>query len=138
MVHLSGVSHLMSELEDIPPEISEFILEKIDSVPHLEALLLLWRDPLRVWTEESLAHSLYVTPSTARRIVQGLARRNWLKNSEVSGGFLYDGSWDAGGIFMARLSNTYSRHLVRIATLIHANASAAVREFADAFQWKKE
>ena len=87
----------MNELGDIPPEIRLFITEKIDSVPHLEALLLLWNDPSKIWTEDSLAHALYVRPSAARRIVQGLERRGWAKSSDVPPGFAYDGTWDPGG-----------------------------------------
>ena len=39
---------------------------------------------------------------------------------------------------MRTLSETYRRQLVRVATLIHSNASAAVRDFADAFNLKKD
>jgi hypothetical protein len=39
---------------------------------------------------------------------------------------------------MARIAATYRRHLIRIATLIHAKASPSVREFARAFESNKE
>jgi hypothetical protein len=33
-----------------PKEVDRFILEEIDSVPHLEALLLLWRNNAKKWS----------------------------------------------------------------------------------------
>jgi hypothetical protein len=133
-----GIPETMNESGDIPSEIRLFVTEKIDSVPHLEALLLLWNDPSKVWTEDSLALALYIAPLAARKIVHGLERRGWVKSSEAPPGFVFDGAWDADGAFMPRLAETYRRQLVRVATLIHSNASAAVREFADAFNLKKD
>jgi hypothetical protein len=124
--------------EELPPEVRQFILEKIDSVPHLEALLLVWGRPEVPWTDETLAQQLYLQPAIARRISQALMRRGWLKKAEPDNAFSFDSRWDPDGKFMQLLALTYRRQLVNVATLIHANASAGVREFADAFNLKKE
>jgi hypothetical protein len=39
---------------------------------------------------------------------------------------------------MAKVAATYSRQLVTVAQLLHAKASPGVREFARAFQIKKD
>ena len=122
--------------EELAPDIRQFIVEKIDSVPQVEALLIVWGRPDAVWTEEQLAQHLYVQPASAKKIAQGLVRRGWLKAQ--TGGFTFDSAWDPDGAFMQRLALTYRRQLVAVATLIHANVSAGVREFADAFDLKKE
>lgn len=38
----------------------EFIRQSIDSVPHLEALMLLWNSRPAGWTPEELATRLYI------------------------------------------------------------------------------
>ena len=40
---------------EIPARVLQFLAERIDTVPQLEALLLLWESPQRQWTEEELA-----------------------------------------------------------------------------------
>lgn len=123
--------------EELEPDVRQFILEKIDSVPHIEALLLVWQRPEAVWTEEQLAHHLYVTPAVAAKIAQALVRRGLLNNAE-GGGFAFRSAWDPGDAFMQRLAQTYRRQLIAVTTLIHTNVSAGVRDFADAFDLKKE
>jgi hypothetical protein len=39
---------------------------------------------------------------------------------------------------MSEVASEYARHLVPIATLIHRGASSAVKEFARAFDLKKD
>ena len=50
----------------IPEEIEQFILEKIDSVAEMEALLLLRSNPAILWSRESLAKRLYIAERTDR------------------------------------------------------------------------
>src|SRR5690349_22336612 len=105
--------------EELPSDVRQFILEKIDSVPHLEALLLIWGRSEVAWTDEKLAQQLYVQPALAKRIAQALIRRGWLKKANPDGTFSFDSSWDPQGKFMELLALTYRRQLVAVATLIH-------------------
>ena len=123
---------------NIPADVRQFIVDKIDSVPQLEALLLTWERPAESWTEETLSRSLYVEPLLAKRIVADLIRHGLVKKLEPSGALAFDSAWDPDGAFIKRLAQTYRTHLVRVATLIHSNASAAVRDFARAFDFKKD
>jgi predicted ArsR family transcriptional regulator len=54
--------------------VDQFILDKIDSVPHLEALLLLWNSRPAEWSAEELAKRLYVDRSLARKLLEDLTR----------------------------------------------------------------
>jgi len=129
----------MTNNDDIPAEVKQFILTKIDSVPHLEALLLIWEQRTRSWTENELAKALFVELRVAKKIAIDLIRRGWVKRQErMQDAFVYDESWDPEGKQMMLLTETYRTKLVRVATLIHSNASAAVRDFAEAFDFKKK
>lgn len=127
----------MTSDDDIPEDVRQFILTAIDSVPHLEALLLFWKRMPGHWTEQELARTLFIDMNATSRIIGALLRRGWIKPSTSGVGFEFDDSWDPGGAFMQKLVSTYRTRLVRVATLIHANASAAIRDFAKAFDLKR-
>ena len=58
---------------ELPADVLRFIVERIDSVPHLEALLLLWGSGERRWNEAEVASRVYVPGDTARSVLQALA-----------------------------------------------------------------
>lgn len=127
------------ELGEIPEDVGRFIVEKIDTVPHLEALLLLWESAPKSWSAEEIAVRVYVAPERALALMQDLARLHLLTSEEQSEErHRYDASWDETGVVMQKVAATYRRHLVRVANLIHSKASPAVRDFARAFQFKKD
>ena len=128
----------MTNDADIPDDVRKFVLGAIDSVPHLEALLLFWERRPGHWTERQLARTLFVDATATRRIIGTLLRRGWIKPCASGAGFEFDHSWDPDGAFMPRLADTYRTRLVRVATLIHSNASSAIRDFAKAFDLKKD
>ena len=124
--------------DDLPADIRLFILDKIDSVPHLEALLLTWEQRAAVWSDDALARALYVDTNTARKVALELEKRSWVKFTDDHS-FCYDSAWDPDGSFMQRLAGAYRRQLIRITKLIHGkSSSSAVRDFAQAFDFKKE
>ena len=128
---------------ELPAEVLRFINERIDSVPHLETLLLLWESGAKRWTEAEIANRVYVPGDTARGVLQGLAQRRLIRcepaQDPATGPlYVYDPGWDEAAALMPRVADTYRRHLVQIAQAIHAKASPSVQEFARAFQLKKE
>ena len=123
----------------IPANVLQFIAERIDTVPQLEALLLLWESPQRTWTEEEVAARIYVDRAAAAQILQSLQRQNLVASeSAQSTRYQYNPQWDPTGQVMPQVAAAYSRHLVQLATFIHSRASTAVREFARAFDLKKD
>ncbi|MEO8130999.1 MAG: hypothetical protein ABI822_28125, partial [Bryobacteraceae bacterium] len=70
-------------------EVDRFIMNRIDSVPHLEALLLMWRDRSQVSSAGKLAKQLWVKPDLAKNILQDLARDGFLDVGTKSGEYLY-------------------------------------------------
>jgi hypothetical protein len=123
----------------IPAHVLQFIAERIDTVPQLEALLLLWESSQRAWTEEELAARIYVSRQVAAQTLQALQRQNLVIAESVEPSrYRYNPQWDPTGQVMPDVAAAYSRHLVPLATFIHSRASSAVREFARAFDLKKD
>ena len=124
---------------EIPARVLQFLAQRIDTVPQLEAVLLLWEDPQRLWSEEELAGRIYVGRAVAATILQSLQRQQ-LVTSEPGPAvrYRYNPQWDPSGEVMAEVAAAYRRHLVPLATFIHSRASTAVREFARAFDLKKD
>lgn len=124
---------------ELPKDVLTFLLEQIESVPHLEALLLMWQHPQDGWSAEQIATRVYVSREAAAALLQDLARRGLITAvTDAQPAYRYDPSWDEGGELMPRVASTYARQLVRVAQLIHSKASPGVREFARAFQIKKD
>ncbi len=122
----------------LPEDVRRFVVERIDTVPHLEALLLLWENRTKSWTEHEVAARVYVVLDVARRILRDLECQHLVMPAPLPGAYVYDPRWDESGEAMERVATTYRRHLVPIATLIHSKASPGIREFARAFRLKKE
>lgn len=122
---------------DPEDEALRFIFDNIETVPQLEALLLIWQNNMRTWTAEELAARIYVSTADARNIFDYFRRRG-LVSEPTADTFQYASEWDPSNELMPRVAKTYSRNLVGIARMIHSKGSASVREFARAFQIKKE
>jgi hypothetical protein len=124
---------------EIPARVLQFLAERIDTVPQLEALLLLWEDPQRQWSEEEVAARIYVGRPVAATILQALQRQQLVTaEPESPVRYRYNPQWDPTGEALPEVAAAYRRHLVPIATFIHSRASTAVREFARAFDLKKD
>lgn len=122
----------------IPEDILRFVADSIDSVPHLEALLLLWEYSDKVWTEEEIAQRVYISRDNARATLHDLVRRQFVttESAVADHRYRYDPRWDESRQMMPRVADCYRRHLVGLANFIHSKASLAVRDFARAFQFK--
>ena len=81
---------------EIPARVLQFLAERIDTVPQLEALLLLWENPQRLWSEEELAARIYVGRPVAATILQALQRQQ-LATAEPASAvrYRYNPQWDA-------------------------------------------
>jgi len=69
---------------EVTQEVLQFLTDYIDTVPHLEALLLLWENPDTTWSEAEIAARIYVRPETAGEILRGFARRGFVRAQEAA------------------------------------------------------
>jgi hypothetical protein len=120
-------------------DVYEYILEKIESVPHLEAVILLWNSRPVGWTAEELASRLYVPSERTIEILNDLIRQQLVQQAAGSPPrFSYLPRSDEQNEWMIRVDTAYRREIVRISTMLHSKASPSVREFARAFRFKKD
>lgn len=116
-----------------------FILENVDSIPHLEALILLWNSRPVGWTADELASRLYVRKEQVTQVMRDLVRLQIAQ--ELPGPpvkYSYFPRSEEQNETMQLVDNAYRRDLVRISTMVHSKASSPVREFARAFRFRKD
>lgn len=121
-------------------DVYEYIFENIDSVPHLEAVILLWNSRPVGWTAEELASRLYVPTERTVEILKDLIRQQLVQQTSPGSPtrFSYLPRSDEQNEWMIRVDTAYRREIVRISTMLHSKASPSVREFARAFRFKKD
>jgi len=127
----------MTDDNQLKAEVDRFILERIESIPHLEAVLLLWRERPHTWSVEDLAKRLWVKPEVAKIILQDLARDRLLSAAPEPRHYCYLSTPDNDRL-LSSLNEAYRHEMIRISNMIHSKASSAVREFARAFRLNKE
>jgi len=119
-------------------EVDQFLQNQIDTVPHLEALLLLWNSRPQQWSVDDMANGLYLAPEAAKEILEDLSRRSLIVvASEGDGRYRYEPEPERDRLIGA-VDSIYRRDLIRISRLIHSKPSAAIRAFARAFRIKKD
>ncbi len=119
-------------------DVDQFVLEQIDTVPHLEALLLIWKSRPQPWSVEEMARALYLSAEQTQNLLQDLAQRNLLLPSGNAQQYCYLPNSKERDELLEAVDRAYRRELIRISRMIHSKASPAVREFARAFRLKKD
>lgn len=120
--------------DPIPGDLRDFILRYIDSVAHLEALLLLRANPETAWNPPAVAARLYTSAEQAGEVLAQLCDERLL---DCEGGLYRYGGQSPEHIAMTdRLAGAYARQLIPITNLIHGKPRR-IRQFADAFKFRK-
>lgn len=120
-------------------EVKRFILTSIPSVPHLETLLLLWRERTTDWDAQSVARRIYVPEKQAAAIVADLADAGILScDAGEPRRCRFDASREPLATIVAALAAAYARDLLGVTRLIHSRTSRQAHAFADAFKWRKD
>jgi len=129
----------MAESDQEQRRVDQFILEKIDSVSHLEALLLLWNSRPKQWSPEELARRLYVETKMARGLLADLQRSDLIVGASSSNeSYCYESRSEEKDQLIELVDATYRFQVVKISNLIHSKGSSAVRDFARAFRFTKK
>jgi hypothetical protein len=121
----------------IPNEVEQFLLAAIDTVPHLEALLLIFQNPSTVWSVEDLAARIYVDSAQASAVLEDLTRRRLITPVELSPPkYQFVAQSPDQTELLHKVAKAYRTQLVQVARFIHSKPSASVRDFARAFRLK--
>jgi hypothetical protein len=121
--------------QTIPDDLRDFILQYIDSISQLEALLILRSDPGVAWRAPDLAKRIYVTPQRTAELLSRLYADGFVVVSD--GAYRFSCQDDEVRDKVGRLAELYVGHLIPVTTLIHSKPSR-IREFADAFKLRKD
>jgi predicted ArsR family transcriptional regulator len=120
-------------------QVLQFIAQEIDSVPELEALLLMRQHRPAEWTAADLAKRLYIPTEQAQSLLMELSRKQFVAPGVgKADSFYYESKAAERDHLIARTEEVYRRQIVRISTLIHSKPSSAIRDFARAFRFTKE
>ena len=129
----------MQEKSGHVSEVYRFIWNEIDTVPHLEGLLLLWQTRPERWPVEEIASRLFLSPNAATEILRDLARRRWISGeSKQAGLYWYEPDHGKTDELISAVEAAYRHDLIKISNLIHSKPPGALREFTDAFKFTKE
>lgn len=120
---------------EIPERVRRLILDAIDSVAELEALLLLRENSGLVWTPESAGARLYVSETVARYSLRVLAERGLIE--DTGEGFRFHPSSSELADDVDALARAYSMSLVAVTHIIHSRPGPSVQDFARAFRMRK-
>lgn len=129
---------MSDETRGLSPELEQFVLGQIDSVPHLEALLLLWRSRPKTWSTEDMASALYVPGELATNVLRDLGFKGLITPIDNSPRSYQYASSEAQDRLLVQLDMAYRRQLIGLTRMIHSKAPSAVREFARAFKFTKD
>lgn len=121
--------------EIIPEGVRDFILQYINSITQLEALLLLRANPDERWTLASTTKRLYASERDVEFVLSRLTTDGLLRNE--AGIYRYDPSSLETRALIDQLAQIYARHLIPVTNLIHAK-ERRIREFADAFKFRRD
>jgi hypothetical protein len=121
--------------ELIPDNVRDFVVNFIDSIAQLEALLLLRANPGERWTSDVIASRLYIDARAAEEVLDPLCAKGLLAcEDKVYSYACKDSELDR---LVDTLAGLYTRHLIPVTNLIHAKPGR-IREFASAFKLRKD
>jgi hypothetical protein len=122
---------------ELPPQVRRFVLTSIPSVPYLEAVLLLRRDPEHAWDAGQLARRLYVPERTGAELVQLLKESGIAAPAGEAGHIRYAPAEELAQV-LDGVAQAYAAELVTVTQLIHSRIDRRAQRFADAFRFRKE
>jgi hypothetical protein len=116
-------------------EVRRLILEHIDSIAALEALLLLHKYPEQNWTAEAVARRFYVSETAATEVLVQLAADGLCVCGDKY--FRYGPSSKEQAAAIDALRDAYAQYLIPVTNLVH-NKSTRIQKFADAFRIRRD
>jgi hypothetical protein len=125
--------------EDIPDAVQRFVLDKIESISQLEALLLLHRTSPRTWTAEQLSTELRIDPTWAAEQLPLLKDRGLLSSDPSRPDqYRFEPMNEAVGRSVAALAECYVQRRVALIAFLYSRPNDRLRALADAFKVRRE
>jgi hypothetical protein len=122
--------------------VKAFVHKYIQSVEHLEVLLLLYRAPEKTWTAQSVARELRADGSSIKNRLSDHTKAGLLDELQNEGSaeyFYRFRSYDPDvNEIVSQLGAAYRERRFRIIDAIFSKPNDKLRLFADAFKYRKD
>ena len=116
----------------IPDDIRQFIIVGIDSVAHLEALLLMRTGAHENWGIPVVAQRLYITEQETGQVLKRLCDQGLvIMNGNEPLLFQYRPKSVELARMIDRVAEVYKKQLVPVTNLIHSKSHTRIEELAD-------
>lgn len=111
-------------LEHLAEDVKSFLLTSVPSVPFLEAMLLMDREPSVEWDSTRLAKHLYMSEKAASIVLRQLHEAALLLPVGGAGTrYYYAPASTSLRELIPRVAEAYAHHLVAVTNLIHASTA---------------
>lgn len=121
--------------EDIPQEVIRFLAEHVESAVQLEVLLLVQSRPDVNWQATDVARELRISAGWTEESLAKLAGAGILE--PVSSAYRYAPRSAETAQTIAALAKCYADRRVTIISLIFSKPPDPIRQFSDAFRFRK-
>lgn len=137
--------------QDLPTEVRELIRWNIESIDHMEMLLLLHRSAPRAWSLDELAHELHLPARTTAQCMESLVRGELAvvareaadsatdpeTDPAMARYYGYGPATDALSRAVDMLAREYDERPVALVTAVRSRPSVVLQSFADAFRVRR-
>lgn len=125
--------------DEFSVEVKQFIVQNVESVAQLEALVLLRQDRERLWDGTGIAKSLYIPAQMGAALLAELQKRGFVRvSTQDSAKYSYDVADDRLDRVVGEVIVAYRDRRVAVTSLIYSKPLNKVQTFADAFRLRKE
>jgi hypothetical protein len=127
-------------LDPFPDDVRQFLESRVDSVEQLEILRILGEDPAREWRDDEIGAQIQSTLEMTLADLTTLEVRGLLRCARREGRvFCSFGPHSTElGLQMRRLLELYQQRPVTMIRLVYVRKANALRDFSEAFKFKKE
>jgi len=123
----------------IDEKVAQFIIENIDSIAQLEALLLLRKNQETAWNVSTVAGWLYIDETQTAELLMSLCQRGFAAQREGEPSlYQYQPSSNELREKVDQVAELYSKHLIAVTHLVHSKPKSRIQEFANAFHFRKD
>lgn len=123
----------------IPAEVQRFVVDNIDSIAELEALLFLREHRDRSWSCGSVAERIYSSREVTASLLGKLTNRGLITADGISPAtFRYRPRTQEMARKVDQLAEVYAKYLVPVTNLVHNKSRRHIESLAEAFKFKRE
>lgn len=123
----------------ISEELQRFVVDNIDSIAQLEALLFLREHRDRSWSCGSVAERIYSSEEVIASLLGKLTERGFITPNGVSPiTFRYRPRTQEIARKVDQLAEVYAKYLVPVTNLVHKKSRRNIEGIADAFNIKRK